>query len=174
MPTAQENQLMPQKIMSEIWDYIAQEFRDTISRAAPEQLGWRITPKTYSFAETAWRALGAAYLWSVVLSGAKTLEEAITMDPAALDLLQAALNKYAPGHFPDSMPCDQDTLLERTDEVIALLSAQLMEMSPAMRTKEFRTWWGAAYTGDETVARLMYRVAHFNGHLHSILLHGKG
>lgn len=160
---------MPHKVMTEMWDFIAQQFRDTISRATPEELACRVSPKTYSLAETAWRTLGEAYLWSVVLSGSASMEEAITADPAALDLLQAAQSHYAPGRFPDSMPCDQDTLLERADEIIALINAQLLEMSPAMRARHYQTWWAASYSGDEIISRLMWRVAYFDGQMHLLL-----
>jgi uncharacterized damage-inducible protein DinB len=162
---------MAQKMMSEMWDYIAQQFRDTISRATPEQLTNRIAPNTNSMAEIAWVGLGSAYLWSAVLSGATTMEDAITMDPAALDFLQAARSHYAPGHFPDSMPSDHETLLERADEVIALLSAQLMEFSQVMRAMNYDTWWDAVYTGDEIVARLMWHMAYTDGQMHCLIRH---
>jgi len=162
---------MPQKLITELWDYVAQQFRDTISRATPEHLGYRISPKENSVAEIAWHGLGTSYQWSVVLSGATTLEEAITMDPSGLDLLQAARNMYSPGRFPDSMPSNSEVLLERSDEIMALIGAQLAEINPAARSQEYRTWWDARYTGDEVIARILWRLSYCDGQMHLLIAH---
>jgi len=162
---------MPEKLMSELWDYIAQQFRDTISRAAPEQLSYRLSPNENSVAEVAWRGLGTSYQWSAILSGATTLEEAIHLDPSALDLLQAARNTYAPGKFPDSMAAESDALLLRADETMALVGAQLAELSPAQRTQRYSTWWDATYTGDEIVARMMWWLSYCDGQMHLLMAH---
>lgn len=164
---------MPQQILSELWDYIAQQFRDTISRAAPEHITCRLSPKEYSAAEVAWRGLGVSYQWSVILSGAGSLEDAVSMDPSCLDLLKAARNEYTPGRFPDSMVPETDSLLERADEVIALIGAQLMELSPAARAKEYTTWWDAVYTGDEIVARLLWWLSYSDGQMHLLIRHAE-
>ena len=164
---------MPQRLITEMWDYIAQQFRDTISRADPEALSCRLSPSGYSVAEIAWRALGTTYQWSAILSGARTLDEAIGLDPTAMDLLQAARNTYAPEKFPDSMPPDMGALLERADEIMALVGAQLAELSPAARAEHYQTSWDATYTGDEVIARILWWLSFSDGQMHLVMAHSE-
>ncbi len=164
---------MPQRLITELWDHIAQQFRDTISRAEPEELSRRLSETEYSVAEMAWRGLGTTYQWSAILGGATTLEEAVGLDPSAMDLLQAARNSYAPGRFPDSMPANLDALLERADEVMSLVGAQLAELGPAARMQHHRTWWDATYTGDEIIARILWYLSYSDGQMHLVISHSE-
>lgn len=173
LPTAFRGFKMPERLMSELWDYIAQQFRDTISRAEPEELTYRLSPSEYSVAEIAWRGLGSVYQWSAILSGASTLEGAVGLDPSGMDLIQAARNAYAPGRFPDSMPAELHPLLERADQIMAMLGAQVMELSPAARAQHYETWWDATYTGDEILARMLWSLSYSDGQMHLVISHSE-
>ncbi len=158
---------MPQRIMTELWDYIAQRFRDTLDCAPPDELTFRLNDRQYSVSELAWRALGSCYQWSSVLNGADSIDDVVAADPGALDLLQTS--QYPPGGFPESMSPQKDILLARTDDIVALIGAQLSELPPAARSQTHTTWRGDVYTGDEIVARLMYLLSYCNGQINLLL-----
>jgi hypothetical protein len=156
---------MPQRIMAVLWDFVAQQFRDSIGSASDLDLEYRLASDEYSAGETAWRALGACERWSAVLAGATTSEEALEMSPRSVDLIQAASDRYPPGRFPDTMPNDAEKIIERADDVFATLFAQLSELRPTERSTEYRTWWGATYTGDEIVARVLWTLGYVDGQI---------
>ena len=160
---------MPQRVMASLWDFVAQRFRDTVGGAGKSDLTYRLSPEEYSAAETAWRALGACERWSAVFSGATTSEEALEMSPKSVDLIQAASDRYPPGHFPDSMPDDAEKIIERADDILATVSAQLAELRPTERSSEYDTWWGESYTGDEIVARLLWTLGYADGQIHLLV-----
>ena len=162
---------MPQRILSELWDFIAQQFRDAVSRTTPLDVAFRLSDREYSIAEIAWRTLGVCYRWQAVLCGLTTDEDIVDINPSALDLIQAASDQYPPGRFPDSMPSDPNAIMERADDVLATIGAFLMELGPHDRAKQYPTWWGASYTGDEIVARLMWTMGYADGQMRLLLNH---
>ena len=162
---------MPQRIMTELWDYIAQQFRDTLDRCPLEAFNYRLSPDEYSIGETAWRALGSCYQWSAVLSGATSAEDVIADDPSAMDFLQAS--SYPPCGFPESMTTNQDVLLSRTDDLMAVIAAQFMELPATARSKDFETFKGASYTGDEIVARIIHIMSYSTGQMRLLINHAQ-
>jgi hypothetical protein len=162
---------VPQRIMSELWDFIAQQLRDAVTTASVEELSFRLSNREYSVAEIAWKTLGVCYRWQAVLSGATTDEDIVEMDPAALDLVQAASDRYPPGRFPDSMSSDPVEIMERADDVFATIAAYLSELGPHERAALYPTWWGTSYTGDEIVARIMWTAGYADGQMRLLLEH---
>lgn len=164
---------MPDDVIAELWDFVAQQFRDTIANARPEELDFRLRRAEYSVAELGWRAIGTAYRWSVVLGGATTIEEAVELDPRNMDLLQAAAGGYAPGRFPTSMPAEIDTLLDRADDILAAINAQLMEVGSAEQTAQYRTWWHGRLSATDVAARLFWTVGHADGQLRLLIAYAR-
>jgi len=160
---------MLEEAISELWDFIAQQFRDTIAGARPEELEYHPFRDEYSISELAWQAIGTCYRWSVVLAGATTVDEAVEMNPRAIDLLQAASGGYTPGRFPTTMPAESDEILDRADDVLAAVGAHLMEFGAAERELTYRTWWHGSLTGDEIAARLLWTLGHADGQIRLLI-----
>lgn len=157
---------MPQRILATMWDFIAQQYRNSIENINSAQLEFRLSPEGYSVSETAWRALGACERWSAVLSGATTSEDAMERSAASVDLIQAASGQFRPGHFPESMPESADAIIERADDILATVAAQFSELGTSERSTLHATWWGASYTGDEIAARILWTLGYAEGQMH--------
>jgi hypothetical protein len=159
---------MPQRIMTSLWDFIAQKYRNTVRAGSSSDMDYRLSDEDYSVAETAWRTLGACERWSAVLAGAETSEEALEQSPKSVELIQAASDLYPPGQFPEDLPSSADRILERADDVLATISAQLAELGPTQRNRQYSTWWGESYSGDEIVARIIWTMGYADGQIRQL------
>jgi hypothetical protein len=164
---------MAQRIMTELWDYIAQQFRDTIVHTDINTLDYRLSENEYSIAETAWRSLGSCFEWYSVLTGATSSDEVLKNNPEVSDIVQASSDGFLPGMFPESLPSNPDVLLSRTDDIVAQVGALLNEIPSAMRQQLFELSNGATHSGDEIVARIMYLISYSTGQMRLLRSHAK-